>query len=327
MIVVGAKGVDGAKFRIKGKARKNRARWGLRPGKLGRSVLRPYTFLEVFGGAEGADDGGGVVLVGVDFGVHVTHVGGGDFSGEIGEGCAERREFRERVLANDRHGVVGRKIVAIVGEADEMERVDEAVGGIAGDDVDLFVDESAINEAEIHHAGRLGEMQAVALDEAAIAVGTLEKFVADAGAPSRRDRNDVGDGFEVELVGVGATDNHGESVFEAERFGDVEMEALGVALFDAIVDGLRVGIVGGRFVENGGERGAGVFDVEIELAGEKRLLAKKSAAEIGFAIDVDAGTGFDVLGEEFAEDHLFGEKFGADGDVGLGWAAAGERKD
>ena len=65
----------------------------LTSGQVGaQQCCAPTCFaLEVFGGAEGADYGGGVVLVGVDFGVHVAHVGGGDFSGEAGEGRPERR--------------------------------------------------------------------------------------------------------------------------------------------------------------------------------------------------------------------------------------------
>ena len=42
---------------------------------------------------------------------------------------------------------------------------------------------------------------------------------------------------------------------------------------------------------------------------------QQRAAEIGFAFHVDAGARFDVLGEEFGEDDLFGEKFGADYDL------------
>ena len=85
------------------------------------------------------------------------------------------------------------------------------------------------------------------------------------------------------------------------------------------VDGVGDRNCRGGFVEDGGECGAGVFDVEIEIAGEERFLAEERAAEIGFAFDVDAGAGFDVLGEEFGENDLLGEKFGADGDVGLDW--------
>jgi hypothetical protein len=82
-------------------------------------------------------------------------------------------------------------------------------------------------------------------------------------------------------------------------------------LFHAIVNVAWIGA--GRFVEDSGEGGAGVFDVEIEVAGEQGFLAEERAAEIGFAVDVNAGAGFDVLGEEFGEDNLLGEKFGADG--------------
>lgn len=49
--------------------------------------------LEAFGGAEGAYDGGDVVLGGVDFGVEVAHFIGGDFSSEGGQGGAELREL------------------------------------------------------------------------------------------------------------------------------------------------------------------------------------------------------------------------------------------
>jgi len=280
--------------------------------------------LQIFGGTEGADYSGGVVLVGVNFGVHVAHVGDGDFSGKVGEGCAKRRKFRERVFANDRYGVVGREIVTIVGEADEMERIDEAVGGIAGDDVDLFVDERAVDEAEIHDARGRGELKAVALDEAAIAVGAFEEFVADTSAPARGDRNDVGNCLEMELLGVRAANDHRKRVFESERLGNIEVKLLGVASFDALINGARVGVVGGQFVEDSGQRGTGVFDVEVEITREECFLAEERAAEIRFSVYVNAGASFDVLREEFGEDDLLGEKFGADGNVRLRWSARNE---
>jgi len=115
----------------------------------------------------------------------------------------------------------------------------------------------------------------------------------------------------VEALGVFAADDHGKGVLEAERLGDFEVEALGITLFHAIVD--VVWVAAGRFVEDCGEGRAGVFDVEIEVAGEERLLAKERAAEIGFAVDVNAGARFDVLGEKLSEYDLLGEKFGADG--------------
>ena len=107
-------------------------------------------------------------------------------------------------------------------------------------------------------------------------------------------------------------DDHGESVFEAKRLGEVEVEALGVLAPDA---GEYLGgvLVIGRLVEDGGESCTSVFDIEIEIAGEEGLVDEKSAAEIGFADDGNTGACFDVLGEEFGEDDLLGEKFRADG--------------
>ncbi len=226
-------------------------------------ILGASERLEPRGGAEFADDGSYVALAGVDFGVHMAHFGGGDFSGEVRKREAERGEFCEGVAADYGDGVVRWEIVTVVGEADEMERVDKAIGGITSNDVDFLIDERAVDEAEVHDAGRFSEMQAVALGEAAVAVGAFEKFVADAGAPFWSERNEVGDGAQVKLLSVRAADDHSEGVFESERLGDYQIEALGVALFDALVDGGFVGVVAGDFVQDGGECGAGVFDVEI----------------------------------------------------------------
>src|SRR5467141_2322716 len=271
--------------------------------------------LESFGLAEGADDYGGVLMLGVDGEVEAADVGGGEFAGEIGEGSAKLGESGEGGLADDGDGVVGREIVAVVFEGDEAEGIDEAIGGVAGDDVDLTIDQGAVDEAEIHHFGRFGEMKIVAIAPAAEAVGALEEFVADAGAPFGGDGSDIGDFLQMEIFGVVAADDHGESVFKTEGLGDFEMEAIGVELLYAAVDG--GGIALRSFIQDGGEGGAGVFDVEVELAGLECFVDQESAAEVGLALDGDAGAGFDVLGDELGEDDLLGEEFGADDDFGL----------
>jgi len=97
--------------------------------------------------AEGADDYGGVLMLGVDGEVEASDVGGGEFAGEIGEGGAKLGESGERGLADDGDGVVWREVMAIVFEGDEAEGVNEAVGGVAGNDVDLTIDEGAVDEA------------------------------------------------------------------------------------------------------------------------------------------------------------------------------------
>src|SRR2546430_3279493 len=70
-------------------------------------------------------------------------------------------------------------------------------------------------------------------------------------------------------------------------------------------------------MQDGSEGGAGVFDVEVKFAGLECFVDQQRAAEVGFAVDGDAGAGFDVLGEELGEDDLLSEEFGADGDFGL----------
>lgn len=239
--------------------------------------------------------------------IEAANVGSGEFSGEIGERGPELRKFGERGLANDGDSVIRRKIMEIVLKSDKTERIDLAVGGIAGDDIDLMIEKRAVDEAEIHGSGGSGEMQIVAVGEAGVAVGPLLEFVSDTGTPFGRDGNKVGKAAQVEIIGVVGTDDHGESIFEAERLGEFKLKTLGVKLLDAVVNGGGIG--SGRFIEYGGERGAGVLDVEIEIAGEQSFVDQESTAEIGLAIDGDASAGFDVLGEEFSEDDLLGEKF------------------
>src|SRR5260370_19812420 len=111
----------------------------------------------------------------------------------------------------------------------------------------------------------------------------------------------------MKFLRVIAADDHGESIFEAEWRGDFEMEAVGVELLDAVIDG--GGITLGSFVEDGGEGGAGVFDVEVELACEKCFVDEECAAKIRLSDDGNAGPGFNVLGQEFGEHDLLGEKF------------------
>ena len=152
-----------------------------------------------------------------------------------------------------------------------MKRIDEAVGGVAGDDIDLLLNECAIEKAEIEDRGLSGEMEIVGFCEAGETVGTFEKFVADASAPFGRDGCDVGKFVEVKALGVVAANDHGKRVFKTERFGDFEMETLGVLLLHAAIDGLG-GVAGRRFVEDGGERGTGVFDVEIKGAGGEGIV-------------------------------------------------------
>ena len=160
------------------------------------------------------------MVLGVDGIVQAAHVGGGKFSGEIGQGRPNLGKPRESGLANDGDSVVGRKIVKVVDERDEAERVNEAVGGIPGNDVHLMVEKGAVDEAEIHDAGRRREAKRVAIAPAAEAVGALEEFVADTDMPLRSNRGEVGHGAKMEFSRIEATDDHGKGVFKSKRISN-----------------------------------------------------------------------------------------------------------
>src|SRR5260370_11720864 len=117
-----------------------------------------------------------------------------------------------------------------------MERLNQAVGGVAGDDVDFFVDEGAVDEAEIHDAGRGGKMQTVKLAPAAKTVRALEEFVSETRAHLGSVGNDVAGVLQVQALGVVTTNDHGKGVFKAEGLGNFAIETSAVALPDAVVN-------------------------------------------------------------------------------------------
>ena len=122
------------------------------------------------------------------------------------------------------HGFVGREIMAVVFEHEQIERRDQAVGRVAGGQIDLFILERAGEQAQVHDAGRLGETQAVGRGQSFVAVGALHEFVAESGAPLRSVGGGLRDGFQMQAAGVFAANFDGECVVEAERLADVEIE-------------------------------------------------------------------------------------------------------
>src|ERR1700675_1836900 len=188
-----------------------------------------------------------------------------------------------------------------------MQRVDDAVGGVAGHNIDFVILQRAVNQAEIHHAGLLGKMQAVALAPSTKTIRAFQKFKTDSDAPPGSDRNEVRHMLKMRLPRVLATYHHGESIFEPERLGDFKIEALAVQLLYTLV--YSGGIAGRTFIKDRIERGAGVLDVKVDLARLHGFVDQQSTAKICFALHVNAGTGFDVLSEQLGKNNLFREKF------------------
>ena len=55
-------------------------------------------------------------------------------------------------------------------------------------------------------------------------------------------------------------------------------------------------------------------------------MTKKRAAEIRFSFHRNSGAGFDVLGEKFRQDDLFGEEFRANYDFGVVCSMAARKR-
>ena len=86
------------------------------------------------------------------------------------------------------------------------------------------------------------------------------------------------------------------------------------------------GVAADRLMEDGRQRGAGVFDIDVDVAGEQRAIADQRAAEIQPAIDRQAGVALDRLRQQLAEHQLLGEVLRADDDRAAGAARRQHRR-
>src|SRR5260370_38558538 len=95
---------------------------------VGAQPEMPVPRSEGFGGAEGADDGGGIALVGVDLRVEAAHFLGGNFVGEVGGGGGGVGIPAEGRAAAEGGGFVGREVWVVRGVRDEVGSGDLDVG-------------------------------------------------------------------------------------------------------------------------------------------------------------------------------------------------------
>ena len=214
--------------------------------------------------------------------VHRLHVVGGDAARQALERGAHLRIAQQRRGARDRRRVVGRKVVPVVLELDEIEALDQAGRRVAGDEIDLAARQRAVAEREIHHAAARREPQAVRLRQAGIAVRPLEKLVAEARPPARRLPRRIVDRLEAERAGVAAAHENRERVVEAERR---QQRASAPRVQIAHGREHRAGVRADRLMKDRRQRRAGVLDVDVDVAGHQRAIADQRAAQIQPALD------------------------------------------
>src|ERR1700722_7486554 len=216
----------------------------------------------------------------------------------------------QRVLANDGYGFVWGEIMFVVIEDKQVESGDETIRRVAGDQVHLSVFQGASQETQIHDPGIAGEMQAVVGGKSLVAVGALHEFVAESGAPFWRVRRGLRDGFQAQKASIFTSNFDGEGVVEAEWRANHQGETLCIFRLDFVVNLLSPAVR--AFFQDCSQGCAGVFGIDINAPSEYGLLADIGASEIEAGFDGKMGFGFNLLGDDFSEDELLGEVFGAD---------------
>ena len=262
-------------------------------------------------------------MLAVDGVVELAHVVVGNLSCKFVQRLSHLGVMSQHLLANDGHGFVGREVVLVVFEDEEIESRDQAIGCVACGEVDLLVFERAGEQTEVHDARRLGEAQAVSRRQSLVTVRAFHEFVAEAGAPFRGVGGRLRDGLQAEAAGIFTANLYGEGVVESECLAYFQIELPRVLGFDLLIN--LFGIAGRLLLQDRGEGGAGVFRINIDAAAENGLLADVAAGEVEAAFYRKMGFVFDLLGDDFTEDELFGEILGSDDDAVGARGPAGAR--
>ena len=244
--------------------------------------------------------------------VHAPHLRLRDGAGQAVEGGAQLRARAQDRAPRHGHRLVGREEAPIVLELRQPELVDQAVGRVARDQVNLAAGERAVGERQIHLPRRRGEAQPVSPREARVTVLTRHEILPEARAPARRVPRRVRDRPQPEPPRLVTAHQDRERVVEAERREPLRVEPRGIALLDAAIDLARVGQR--RLLEDRHQRRPRVLDVDVDLAREQRAVAEV-AAELEAALDPQPGPPLDRLRDQLAEDHLLGEVLRPDGDA------------
>ena len=91
--------------------------------------------------------------------------------------------LRKYLGANNRDSLVGREIVPVVPQYDEILGLKLRVRGIPGHHIHLLVEKCAIEQPQIHDSGLRAKPQMVALDQPLVTILPLHEFVTESRLP------------------------------------------------------------------------------------------------------------------------------------------------
>src|SRR5262249_55423205 len=146
------------------------------------------------------------------------------------------------------------------------------------DQIHLLFLQSSRQQTEIHDAWSGGELQAVCGHQPLVPVGTLHELVAKSGTPLRRVRRRLREGLKCEAACILSANYDGECVVETEGRPQREMEATGILILNAIVDGLARTFR--LLLQDRGQRRARVLGINVDPSSEDRLMADEASCQI-----------------------------------------------
>src|SRR5258708_13888467 len=165
------------------------------------------------------------------------------------------------LLANYRHRFVGRKIVAVIIEHEQIQRWNQPVGGIARSYINLTILQRRSEQTQVHDAGRRGKVQAIGGSQPGIPIRPLHELVAESCSPLRTESRSLRQGLEVQTARVFPTNFHRESIVKTKRRTEGETEARFVFTLDPLI--YLYPIASNCLFEDGGQCSARVFGVDV----------------------------------------------------------------
>ena len=120
-------------------------------------------------------------------------------------------------------------------------------------------------------------MQSIGRSQPRIPIRPLRELITEAGTPLRLEAAKIVDGLQAERIGVGAPHDDGKGVVESERRQHAQTHAA-VRVAQRRERGVR--FLDDRLLQDRGERGAGVFDVGVDVTGANGAVADERSAEI-----------------------------------------------
>jgi hypothetical protein len=221
------------------------------------------------------------------------------------EGGEEVGEAVEGIEGNDDARVVGREGAAVVLEALEGGVLCAGIEGFTGDEGDLAGGEGGVELAGFEDLDAAGEGEFVGTEKEGEAIGAADELAGGAETPGAFEGFGGAEGGEFVLSGAIAGGEKDGRIGEAEGgdpFAAVAGTVVGLDLFAGLG-----GVGDGCEAEDGGEGDAGVFGVEVDLAGEEGFVGHGGATE-GRAKGDRAGAeaGFEVEADGFSEEDLAG---------------------